>query len=171
MMSRELVTVPAFTPYTVPGSNAYGMGVDGDGQPWFATYSGGAGVDFVYRFDPLTQTFHSAGGVTGRYRGLAIDREDRVWVAGNSPCRLSLFDRLNDNVINDSIALPGCSDPVGVTIDRDGFVWVVDRGASVAWKVDPVAQTIVATVTGLTSPYTYSDFSGSGLDLVINPPG
>lgn len=159
------------TTYTVPGSNAYGMGVDGDGQPWVATYSGGAGVDFIYRFDPLTQMFHSAGGVTGRYRGLAIDREDRVWVAGNSPCRLAVFDRLNDTVINDAIDLPGCSDPVGVTIDRDGFVWVVDRGASVAWKVDPVAYTIVATVTGLTSPYTYSDFSGSGLDLVINPPG
>jgi hypothetical protein len=159
------------TTFTVPGSNAYGMGVDGDGQPWFATYSGGAGVDFIYRFDPITQTFFSAGGVTGRYRGLAIDREDRVWVAGNSPCRLAVFDRLNDNVINDAIELPGCSDPVGVTIDRDGFVWVVDRGASVAWKVDPVAYTIVATVTGLTSPYTYSDFSGSGLDLVINPPG
>lgn len=159
------------TTYTVPGSNAYGMGVDGEGQPWFATYSGGAGVDFIYRFDPLTETFHSAGGVTGRYRGLAIDREDRVWVAGNSPCRLAVFDRLGDSVIDDAIALPGCADPVGVTIDRDGFVWVVDRGASVAWKVDPVAYTIVATVTGLTSPYTYSDFSGSGLDLVINPPG
>ena len=55
---------------------------------------------------------------------------------------------------------------------RDGSrVWVVDRGSSVAWKVDPTLQNIAATVSGLTSPYTYSDFSGSGLDLVINPPG
>lgn len=160
----------AVTTYTVPGSNAYGMGVDGEGQPWFATYSVGVG-DFVYRFDPITETFISAGGVSGRYRGLAIDREDRVWVAGNSPCRLAVFDRLTDTEIDDAIALPGCSDPVGVTIDRDGFVWVVDRGASVAWKVDPDALTIAATVGGLNGPYTYSDFSGSGLDLVINPPG
>jgi len=161
----------AVTTHTVPGSSAYGMGVDGEGQPWFATYTAGAGADFVYRFDPVTETFVSAGGITGRYRGLAIDREDRVWVAGNSPCRLAVFDRLNDNVINDAIELPGCSDPVGVTIDRDGFVWIVDRGASVAWKVDPITYDIAATVTGLNGPYTYSDFSGSGLDLVINPPG
>lgn len=161
----------AVSTYTVPASSAYGMGVDGDGQPWFATYSGGAGVDFVYRFEPDTETFVSAGGISGRYRGLAIDREDRVWVAGNSPCRLSLFDRLNDVVIDDGIDLPGCSDPVGITIDRDGFVWVVDRGASVAWKVDPETRMIAATVEGLNGPYTYSDFSGSGLDLVINPPG
>ncbi len=161
----------AVTSYNVPGSNAYGMGVDGDGQPWIATYSAGAGSDFVYRFDPVAQAFVSAGGVTGRYRGLAIDREDRIWVAGNSPCRLAVFDRLNDNVIDDAIDLPGCSDPVGVTIDRDGFVWVVDRGTAVAWKVDPITYDIAATVSGLNGPYTYSDFSGSGLDLVINPPG
>ncbi len=170
-MSRvDGVTLEVST-YTVPGSTAYGMGVDGDGQPWFATYQAGAGSDFVYRFDPVTETFASAGGIGGRYRGLAIDREDRVWVAGNSPCRLAVFDRLNDNVIDDAIALPGCSDPVGVTIDRDGFVWVVDRGASVAWKVNPDTFAVDATVAGLNGPYTYSDFSGSGLDLVINPPG
>ncbi len=170
-MSRVDAVTLQVDSWPVPGSNAYGMGVDGDGQPWIATYTSGAGVDFVHRFDPITETWHDAGGVTGRYRGLAIDREDRIWVAGNQPCRLAVFDRLNDNVLNDSIALPGCDDPVGVTIDRDGFVWVVDRGASVAWKVDPDAFSIAATVTGLTSPYTYSDFSGSGLDLVINPPG
>ncbi len=170
-MSRVDADTLAVDTWPVPGSNAYGMGVDGEGQPWIATYTSGAGIDFIYRFDPDTETWHDAGGVSGRYRGLAIDREDRIWVAGNSPCRLAVFDRLNDNVLNDAIDLPGCSDPVGVTIDRDGFVWVVDRGASVAWKVDPDALTIAATVTGLTSPYTYSDFSGSGLDLVINPPG
>lgn len=161
----------AVTTHTVPDSAAYGMGVDGEGQPWIATYTGGAGVDFIYRFDTVTETFVSAGGITGRYRGLAIDRDDRVWVAGNSPCRLAVFDRLNDSVIDDAIALPGCADPVGVTIDRDGFVWVVDRGASVAWKVDPMTFDIAATVGGLNGPYTYSDFSGSGLDLVTNPPG
>ncbi|MEX1368726.1 MAG: hypothetical protein AB1Z98_36700, partial [Nannocystaceae bacterium] len=98
-------------------------------------------------------------------------RQDRVWVAGNSPCRLAVFDRATDTVIDDAIPLPGCNDPVGVTIDRDGFVWVVDRGSSVAWQVDPDNFSIAATVTGLTGPYTYSDFSGSGLNLVVNPPG
>lgn len=170
-MSRVDAVTLAVDTWPVPGSNAYGMGVDGDGQPWIATHQSGAGADLVYRFDPITETWVEAGGVTGRYRGLAIDREDRVWVAGNQPCRLAVFDRVTDSVINDAIPLPGCADPVGVTIDRDGFVWVVDRGSSLAWKVDPDDFTIAATVTGLNGPYTYSDFSGSGLDLVLNPPG
>lgn len=170
-MSRVDAVTLAVDTWDVPGSNAYGMGVDGDGQPWIATYQSGAGADLIYRFDPIAEQWHEAGGISGRYRGLAIDRDDRVWVAGNSPCRLAVFDRITDSVIDDAVPLPGCQDPVGVTIDRDGFVWVVDRGSSVAWKVDPTLLNIAATVSGLTSPYTYSDFSGSGLDLVINPPG
>lgn len=170
-MSRVDAVTLAVDTWDVPGSNAYGMGVDGDGQPWIATYQSGAGADLIYRFDPIAQMWHAAGGIAGRYRGLAIDRQDRVWAVGNSPCRLAVFDRTTDSVIDDAIPLPDCAAPVGVTIDRDGFVWVVDRDASVAWKVDPDNFTVAATVTGLNGPYTYSDFSGSGLDLVINPPG
>jgi len=156
--------------YPVPASNAYGIGMDQNGHPWFATYAVGVG-DFVYRFDPDTETFHSAGGVSGRYRGMNVDREGRAWVAGNSPCRLALFDVATETQINDAIALPGCSDPVGVSVDRDGYVWVVDRGASVAWKVDPNFHIIVGMVSGLINPYTYSDMTGQGLNLVVNPPG
>lgn len=29
---------------------------------------------------------------------------------------------------------------------------------------------IALTVTGLVGPYTYSDMTGAGLDLVVNPP-
>ncbi|PRP96131.1 Vgb family protein [Enhygromyxa salina] len=156
--------------FPVPGSAAYGMGVDQNGHPWIATHSVGVG-DFVYRFDPDLQTFTSAGGTSGRYRGMNIDREGRAWVAGNSPCRLALFDAVQETVINDAIELPGCVDPVGVSVDRDGYVWVVDRGASVAWKVDPNFHIVVGTVNGLVNPYTYSDMTGQGLNLVVNPPG
>ncbi|KIG17176.1 hypothetical protein DB30_03773 [Enhygromyxa salina] len=156
--------------YPVPGSQAYGMGMDQNGHPWIATHSGGVG-DFVYRFDPDLETFVSAGGTSGRYRGMNIDREGRAWVAGNSPCRLALFDAVQETVINDAIELPGCVDPVGVSVDRDGYVWVVDRGASVAWKIDPNFHIVVGTVNGLVNPYTYSDMTGQGLNLVVNPPG
>jgi hypothetical protein len=157
--------------FPLPASQAYGIGMDQNGHPWFATYTSGPGVDFVYRFDPDTQTFHSAGGTGGYYRGMNIDREGRAWVAGNSPCRLAVFDAETEMVINDAIALPGCVDPVGVSVDRDGYVWVVDRGASMAWKVDPTFHLVVGMVTGLVEPYTYSDMTGQGLNLVVNPPG
>ncbi|PRQ04544.1 Virginiamycin B lyase [Enhygromyxa salina] len=156
--------------YSVPASKAYGMGMDENGHPWLATHSVGVG-DYVYRFDPELETFVSAGGTSGRYRGMNIDREGRAWVAGNSPCRLALFDAVAEVEINDAIELPGCVDPVGVSVDRDGYVWVVDRGASLAWKVDPNFHIIVGMVSGLVNPYTYSDMTGQGLNLVVNPPG
>jgi hypothetical protein len=52
----------------------------------------------------------------------------------------------------------------------EGYVWVVDRGAEVAYKVDPGTKQVALTVTGLVEPYTYSDMTGHGLGLVANPP-
>jgi hypothetical protein len=61
-----------------------------------------------------------------------------------------------------NITLPGCQTPVGISIDADGMVWVVDRGASHAYKVDPTDYS-TQIVEGLVNPYTY-------LGLVANPP-
>ena len=66
--------------------------------------------------------------------------------------------------------MPGCGTPVGVSIDFEGFVWVVDQNGT-AYKVDPNTYQVVLTVAGLVGPYTYSDMTGAGLDLVVNPPG
>ena len=170
---RQLVHVDSetldTTTYATPG-NPYGMGVDENGDPWIVTYSGGAGADHVYRLDTVSGQFVDAGGANGYYRGMNLDREGRNWVAGNSPCRLAAFDAQSDTLIADDIALPGCSTPVGVSIDFDGFVWVVDQNGT-AFKVHPETHAIELTVTGLVGPYTYSDMTGAGLDLVVNPPG
>ncbi|EDM80199.1 hypothetical protein PPSIR1_36152 [Plesiocystis pacifica SIR-1] len=160
----------AVSTYNVPGSQAYGVAVDENGHPWIATYEAGAS-DHIYRFDPDTAMWTDVGGVTGRYRGMVIDRDGRAWVAGNSPCRLALADALNDMLIDDAIELPGCSNPVGTSVDRDGYIWVVDQAVGTAWKLDPDFKIIVGTVTGLVAPYTYSDMTGQGLNLVVNPPG
>jgi hypothetical protein len=147
----------------------YGMGVDANGDPWVVSYDDGP-ADRVYRFDVATQSFIDAGGGLGRYRGMNLDRQGRVWVAGNSPCRLAVFDATTDTVIDDDIALAGCTTPVGVSIDFEGFVWVVDQNGT-AYKVNPMDYSIALTVSGLSGPYTYSDMTGAGLNLVVNPPG
>lgn len=159
----------ATTVYNVPAGDDYGMTVDKNGDPWVVTYNDG--TNYVYRLDVATGAFVTAATSNARYRGIQIDREGRAWIAGNSPCRLSLVDAENDVLIDDAIPLPGCGTPVGTSIDRDGYVWVVDQGTSTAYKVDPDTHDVVLSVGGLVQPYTYSDMTGSGLDLVVNPPG
>jgi len=68
--------------------------------------------------------------------------------------------------IKTDIALPGCSSRWGVSIDNEGYVWVVDKGNK-AFKVDPETYEIKLIVTGLINPYTYSDMTGQGLQLVL----
>lgn len=161
----ETLTVETFD---MP-NNAYGMGVDQYGDPWIATW--GTEPNGVYRFDHDTEMFVSGGFAdAGRYRGMNIDRQGRLWVAGNLDCRLSLYDSASETLINDDITLENCNTPVGISIDFNGFVWVVDQGGF-AYKVNPETLTVELRVEGLNQPYTYSDMTGSGLNLVINPPG
>lgn len=151
-------------------STPYGMGVDQNGDPWVVTYDNGPLLDHVYRFDVATASFVDAGGLFGYYRGMNIDREGHAWVAGNKPCRLAKFDVATTSLVDDSIPLPGCETPVGVSIDVQGFVWVVDQNGT-AYKLDPVTHAVSLSVSGLVGPYTYSDMTGAGLNLVANPPG
>ena len=73
-------------------------------------------------------------------------------------------------VVNEDIALPGCSVPAGISIDIDGLVWSPDYGTHTAYKLDPDTHQILQVVGGLATPYTYSDMTGAGLGLVTNPP-
>ncbi len=154
----------------VPPGNPYGMSIDQNGDPWLAVYDNGAG-DKVYRFDTQTNQFVDSGGGGGYHRGMMIDHQGNAWVVGNNSCRLALFDAANGVLLNDSITLPGCSNPVGVSIDIDDYVWIVDQGASIAYKIDPTTFQVLLTVEGLNKPYTYSDMTGSLLRLVSGPLG
>lgn len=146
----------------------YGMALDQDGNLWAASHHDEQGVH-VYDFgDGEWTTIDGTGGV--ELKGIAVDRNGSAWAAGIDPCRLVRLDVASRNVIDDHIDLPGCGSPIGVSIDRDGFVWVVDQGANKAFKVDP-NDYMTQEVTGLSGPYTYSDMTGSGLGLVVDPPG
>ncbi len=143
----------------------YGIALDQAGNPWMAGWDG-----HIWHFDVATETFEDKGGGTPRrLRGIAIDSRGQAWAAGNDSCALVQFDTRWNKFVQTGIALPNCDEPVGVSIDVDGFVWVVDRYADRAYKVDPSAYTSVE-VGGLVNPYTYSDMTGAGLGLVINPP-
>ncbi len=148
-------------------TNPYGLALDAAGNPWMGGFDGN-----LWRFDVATETFVDLGttATSSRLRGLAIDSNGYAWIAANNPCGLVQYDTTSDTVIQDAIALENCSMPVGVSIDSEGYVWVVDRDADQAYKVHPETYETVI-VDGLVSPYTYSDMTGAGLDLVINPPG
>ena len=166
----NLVHVDAFTleveRYKGPDVVVYGIALDAEGTPWLGGWDG-----HLWRFDTDTKEFQDFGavGASSRMRGLAIDKDGYAWIAGNEPCALVQYDLANSSVVNGNINLPGCGEPVGVSIDRLGMVWVVDRTANQAYKIDPMTYESVI-VEGLVAPYTYSDMTGQGLELVVNPP-
>jgi streptogramin lyase len=148
-----------------PDAGPYGMGVDANGHPWMVGLESGA----ITHFDPNAETFDVYPTPNGSLRGMMIDRNGHLWAAGNAPCGLVQFDTAAGLIINAAVPLPGCVTPVGVSIDVDGFVWAPDQGANVAFKVDPITYMSTSTA-GLVQPYTYSDMTGAGLGLVVNPP-
>ncbi len=151
------------------GTHPYGIALDANGHPWTSGMSGD-----VLHFDPDTQTFASLMLDTGAgpriLRGLAIDREGVAWIAANSPCGLVTVDTATHTLLSDAVELPDCSMPVGVGIDVQGRVWVPDSVENVAYRRDPATGTVIRT-EGLVAPYTYSDMTGAGLELVLNPQG
>jgi hypothetical protein len=164
---------PSVYPFPTPPSGqpwSYGMALDQYGNAWIAS-----SYEVAY-FDAATSQwgFVSLGHLS--IRGVMVDREDRAWFAvdgagdGFGGCGLGIVDVKTRTVINPLATLAGCVTPVGVSIDVEGYVWIVDQGASQAFKFDPTSMSTVLTVSGLVSPYTYSDMTGAGLDLVTNPP-
>ncbi len=147
---------------------SYGMALDPDGNPWIAGAGSAVGFDFASQQWTVIPTTNQS------MRGVMVDREWRAWYAVDASagfgCGLAVVDTKNKTLLQDLVPLPGCSTPVGASIDVDGYVWVVDQGANVAFKVDPDTYQVDLTVTGLVAPYTYSDMTGGGLGLVVDPP-
>jgi streptogramin lyase len=150
---------------------AYGIALDAQGNPWVAS----AGAASVYDAAAGQWTHISTGNRS--LRGTAVDDEERAWFAvdfiavGVQGCGLAIVDTATRTLLDGLVEIPGCVTPVGVSIDTEGYVWVVDEDANAAFKIDPDTHQVEARVEGLSSPYTYSDMTGRGLGLVINPQG
>lgn len=148
-------------------SLAYGLALDATERVWLAN------TQTIQVYDPASgvwNTIPNAQGSRSWMRGLMVDREGRAFVAHNDPCGMVVVDTDTASLINPMVPIPGCREPVGISIDVEGFVWMVDKDANAAFKIDPDTYAVVATVTGLIAPYTYSDMTGAGLALVARPP-
>jgi len=152
-----------FDRWAPPGNvQSYGMTVDPEGDPWF----GGCGGP-VSTFNPKNNTFTSVANTQACYRGLAADHDGSVWVASNGPCGVAQIDYKTNTLIKFHTLNP-CSTPVGVSVDLEGYVWVVDE-AGWAWKIDPMNVPAMKKVDIIGDHYTYSDMTGGQLKSVILP--
>lgn len=158
------------TRWDAPGvDRLYGIAMDKEGNPYVTAEFDNR----LLRFDADSETWEDLASISGILRGLAVDGNGDAWVATNRTCGLARYHHADGSV--DTISLPECNIPVGVSIDVDGFVWVVDQWAGAppfgrAHKIEPSTYAIERTVMGLDTPYTYSDMTGAGLNLVSFPP-
>jgi len=152
------ITVDRFTP---PGNvQSYGFTVDPDGNPWF-----GGNCGPITKYDTDTMQYISIPGTeTGCYRGVTAD-ENYVWVANNSPCNLAQVDRASNTLVQFHNP-PQCSTAIGLSVDIEKFVWLVDQEGW-AWKIEPdnVPGMVQVQVPG--SHYVYSDMTGGQLLSII----
>ena len=158
--------VPAtLTRIQQPGNiQSYGMTVDPDGNPWMAGCSGP-----VSMYDVAAGQWTSVPGTSACHRGMAIDHDFRVWVASNGPCGLVEIDGKTRTLVAKHQLAP-CSTPIGVSVDVDGYVWLVDQEGW-AWKIDPTNVGAMQQIPVSSSHYVYSDMTGGQLKSIIKPPG
>ena len=142
------------TRFPVPGNvQSYGMTVDRDGNPWTAGWTGPVGV-----FEVEANKWTTIPGVSNAaHRGIGAS-DKYVWVASTSPCRLVQIDRKNRTLIAYHTP-PQCSTAIGISIDIEGFVWLVDQ-AGWAWKIDQENVKWDKKVLVAGSHYAYSDMTG-----------
>lgn len=144
----------------------YGLTIDAESHVWVAGHDCGR----AFRFDPRTSDWMTVElGDVGVSRGLVADRDGWIWVAHSRDCgrnRCGIITRFfgEDGSDREYYYLPEGNGTIGVDVDVNGRIWVVNKATNSASRIDPVTGVIDEFPTG-DGPYTYSDFTGHSLLL------
>jgi hypothetical protein len=146
-----------FVNYTGGGmSSPSGLGIDGSGNVWVASY-----FSVASEFSPLGKPLFPQGitgsGLSASY-GLAVDASGDAWIPnepnpgfpGNS---VSVFNSSGQSIAGSAgFTAGGLNYPIAVAIDTDASAWVVDYGNSHITHLSSAGQAL-SGATGYTSSY------------------
>lgn len=153
----------------------YGISVDGLGRvlvagEWGRRWRG------VAAYDPVTDRWAQSGALPAsqnRYsvRGIAASA-DAIWIAGRTPREEAALYELAvaDLSLTEVHVVPRADELVGVGVAFDGHVWGIAKGSGRAYRLDRATGDITGFPVGQT-PYTYSDFTGYGLNGLLGASG
>jgi DNA-binding beta-propeller fold protein YncE len=155
------------------GTTSYGLGLAPDGFVWHGTFASSTLIKYAPSGAVAGGPYASA---PGELRGVAVSPFDgHAWAVSSTADLLARH--APDGTL---LALVPVGDyPTGVAIDSTGKVWVVNREAGTAQRVDPATNAVELTVDmnmvghpmrDAPSPYNYSDMTGS-LALMVAPFG
>ena len=171
------------------GTSFYGVGIDGNDHIWIGGWDSGR----TYRYKPVRTSFADLanGTWTGLTqpaafdytRGIAPDARGKVWVAVNAGyiwrVDQSITDGLHDLSTSTDYWPTAGTGVIGAGVDFEGNVWGISYNNDVASRLDVDPQgDVVQPPTGQSktvpvgkNPYTYSDFTGYGLQNFTRPQG
>lgn len=172
-----------------PDMDAYGITIDPDGRVWLA----GTNNSLYYYWPENDEWRHYKTELDAYFaglsapqasannilRGLMMDDAGVMWVAtiqdwgGGATPGVLRVDTTMDPPAFEFYGPPTFDDTIvhaaGISIDVEGFVWLVDTLGNQAYKMNPDDPTDYVRVEGLELPYTYSDMTGFGLKRVADP--
>ena len=157
----------------------YGINMAADGAIWLTGYP-----DRLVKFDPMMMGWSDysaelSAALPGDnlLRGLVVDESGIVWIAlGNhqvdavaNPRLIRVDPNMKPTMIQTwgPETIKELLNPVGMSLDVEGYLWMVDSAANMAYKIDRADPASYTVVGGLVTPYTYSDMTGYALSLVV----
>ncbi len=160
------------------GVATYGISVDGLGRVILAGATGERGPRWrgVAAYDPVRERWTRSPSLDVSplgypVRGVAASAGS-VWLAARSPSEQSVLFELSvaDLSLTATHVVPGARDIVGVGVAFDGGIWGIAKGSDAAYRLDRATGEIESFPVGHT-PYTYSDFTGFGLNGILGATG